>query len=269
MLSKRLLSAAIGIPVLVIIFRVGGYPFLGLNLAIITLALLEYFQLVETKAPQPDKALGIVTSWLFTVGIYFQYSFLKLSGILVLCLLAILLKRMFFLNQTSALLSASTTFFGVFYIAVLFSYLIRLYQLEFAGDKIGPLLVWLPILATWTTDTAAYFTGLNLGQHQLAPQVSPNKTVEGAVGGIVGSILMTVGLSNLLMYDWLQGIWLGALIGVVAQLGDLCESAFKRDAAIKDAGDLIPGHGGMLDRIDSLLFTLPVVYYYLEFIILR
>ena len=198
-----------------------------------------------------------------------QCSFLKLSGILVFGLLAILLKRMVFLEETSALLSASTTFFGVFYTAVLFSYLIRLYDLEVAGDKVGPLLVWLPILATWTTDTAAYFTGLNLGQHQLAPQVSPNKTIEGALGGIVGSILMTAGLSNLLMYDWWHGIWLGAIIGIVAQLGDLCESAFKRDAEIKDAGDLIPGHGGMLDRIDSLLFTLPVVYYYLEFIILR
>ena len=184
----------------------------------------------------------------------------------MLGLIIILLKQILIKMNESAIISTAVTYFGVCYIAGLFSHLILLYNLDISlqSDK---LIVWLPILATWFTDTGAYFVGISLGQNALAPEISPKKTIEGAVGGLVGSILITVLLAlyfNIALYD---GIILGVLIGVIAQLGDLSASAFKRDSELKDSGDVIPGHGGILDRIDSLLFVFPVVYYYFQWFI--
>lgn len=129
-------------------------------------------------------------------------------------------------------------------------------------------LVLLVLVATWSTDTFAYFVGSSLGRRKLAPVVSPNKSVEGSVGGVIGSVLaaLIVGLTGgqLSVVDCLA---LGVIIGTAGQLGDLLESAFKRMARVKDSGKLIPGHGGMLDRFDSLYFSAPLAYYYLRLFI--
>ncbi|GAB6098863.1 phosphatidate cytidylyltransferase [Halanaerocella petrolearia] len=264
MLTKRVLSAIIGIPLLVLIFQVGSWAVLGLNLVVVALGLKEYYKLVANKGVASNQTLGILLGWLLSIIIYFNFSLTKLMALFILGLLVILLKQVLVELDQSAILTTATTYFGVFYIAGLLSYLLLLYNLEF-----GPILVWLPILATWMTDTGAYFTGLNFGQHALAPKISPNKTIEGALGGLVGSVLVTLIFSIYLNFNIFLGIILGLLIGVIGQLGDLCESVFKRDANVKDSGDLIPGHGGLLDRIDSLLLVLPVVYYYLQWVILK
>ena len=266
MLKYRILTVLIGVPILVLIFRVGGWLFLALNLVLVTLGIVEYFKLVENKGVKVNKFLGIIFGMTLITVTYLTKDAQFLYGTLILGLLIILLKQILISRNKSAILSTALTYFGVCYIAGLFSHLILLYNAEI-GTLRGKLIIWIPILATWFTDTGAYFIGLGLGNKALAPEISPKKTIEGAVGGLVSSVLITVLLAlyfNLALY---HGIILGVLIGVTAQLGDLSASVFKRDSEIKDSGDIIPGHGGMLDRIDSLLFVLPVVYYYLLWLV--
>ena len=128
-------------------------------------------------------------------------------------------------------------------------------------------LVLYPLILTWTSDTAAYFVGRALGKRKLIPSVSPGKTVAGAVGALIASIVVSwlyarfvlPHFARLSMLHW-QAIWFGAVMSVAVQIGDLAESLIKRDARVKDSSHLIPGHGGVLDRIDSLLFAIPVAY---------
>jgi phosphatidate cytidylyltransferase len=127
---------------------------------------------------------------------------------------------------------------------------------------------WLALVvaACWAADTAAYAVGKTLGRHKLCPSISPGKTVEGAVGGLIGAMLLTFLLGQWLGLPTGHALALGALLGVAGQLGDLAESKLKRWAGVKDSGSILPGHGGVLDRFDSLLVNAPLAYYYLRFI---
>jgi phosphatidate cytidylyltransferase len=230
------------------------------------LGTVEYFKLVANKGVKVNKLLGIILAGILIIATYISKDASVLYGILILELIIILLRQILVKTNKSAILSTALTYFGICYIAGLLAHLILLYNLEFSSHS-GHLIIWFPILATWVTDTGAYFIGLSLGNNALAPNISPKKTIEGAIGGLLSSLLLTVLLAiyfNIALY---HGIILGILIGVIAQLGDLSASVFKRDSEIKDFGDVIPGHGGILDRIDSLLFVLPVVYYYLQWIV--
>ncbi|AGB40663.1 CDP-diglyceride synthetase [Halobacteroides halobius DSM 5150] len=267
MLIKRVLSTILGVPLLVLIFKIGGWIFFGFNLLVIAVGMNEYYKLVEAKGIKVNKILGVLLGWLLNSAIYFGFSSQQIIALLMLGLVIILLKQILIKLDKAVILTTATTYFGVFYMAGLFSYLTLLYNLQFETLQSSAIIIWLPILATWVTDTGAYFIGKSLGQNPLAPKISPNKTIEGAIGGVVSSILITILFSVYLDFGYLSGIVLGTLIGTFAQLGDLSESAFKRDAQIKDSGNLIPGHGGLLDRIDSLLFVLPVAYYYLELVL--
>lgn len=156
---------------------------------------------------------------------------------------------------------------GVFYLGYLPQFFLLLRDVGFGA-------VLLVFLTIWATDTAAYFTGRSLGRHKLAPQVSPNKTWEGALGGLLGAVLVTLGAaySGAPWASWAghggwpafslaQSVAFGAVVAVVGQLGDLYESLLKRYGEVKDSGKLLPGHGGVLDRFDSALFAAPVAYY--------
>jgi len=116
---------------------------------------------------------------------------------------------------------------------------------------------------TWITDTGAYFVGSRFGRRKLAPRLSPNKTVEGAIGGLIFATAMSIAWGSWIGLPWWHCAILGPILGFLGQIGDLCESALKRDLGIKDFGGIMPGHGGILDRFDSLLFTAPIAYYYL------
>ncbi len=266
-LKERVLSAVIGVILLILIFKVGGLVFLGLNIIVVGLGLNEYFRLVEAKGVKTDKTMGIIIGISLIILIYFQINNLNfIFGSLFLILILILLKQIFVKMDGSVILVTAVTFFGVLYIVGLFSHLVLLYNLKSVGEY-GYLIVWLPIIATWLTDTGAYFTGINFGKHPLAPNISPKKTIEGAIGGAFCSIVFSIIMSNYLGFGYWHGILLGLLIAIFGQLGDLVESLLKRDAQIKDSGTIIPGHGGILDRIDSLLFSLPIVYYYLQLVV--
>ena len=144
-------------------------------------------------------------------------------------------------------------------------------MLREAGDSIYNGYHWLlyALFTTFATDTGAYFVGRAFGKHKLAPVISPGKTWEGAAGGLIWAVGISIALAAVLdlSFPLWQQVLLGLLLGTVAQMGDLLESALKRRAGVKDAGVLIPGHGGVLDRIDSLLVTIPVTYYILALII--
>ncbi|WP_027338727.1 phosphatidate cytidylyltransferase [Halonatronum saccharophilum] len=268
MLVKRVLSAVVGIPLLIIIFRIGGLAFLLLNMGVVYLGIGEYFKFTEGKGVNANRFLAILLGLILLLLTYLNSSLEVIYHFLFMAVLIVQLKQVLISKDDSPILTTAITIFGVLYVGGLFSYLLRLFNLQHQR-QFGSILLWLPILATWANDTGAYFTGMNFGKRPLAPKISPKKTIEGSLGGLAAGLLVTTAIITYLGFDYWHGIILGVLIGVFGQLGDLCESIFKRDAQIKDSGDIIPGHGGILDRIDSLLFALPIAYYYIQFIIFK
>ena len=166
-------------------------------------------------------------------------------------------------NHTDAILGISTTVFGVIYVSWLGSYLLKIRQLEQ-----GSLLVLFAILVCKASDAGAFFIGKTFGKHRLLKEISPNKSIEGAVGGFCCSVLVAC-LGKLYLPDisLKHLVVLGVLVGLTAQLGDLSESLIKRDCSVKDSGNFIPGQGGVLDMLDSILFSAPIVYLYLKYIL--
>lgn len=168
-------------------------------------------------------------------------------------------------NKKYSTISSALTVFGYIYIVSFFNLLVKIDEMN-SGNK----LIWMVFLIAWCCDTMAYYTGMLFGKRKLCPEVSPKKTVEGAIGGILGSI---VGLIIWKIFNFQinisipQLIVLGIFGGIVSQLGDLSASLIKRYVGIKDYGKIMPGHGGVLDRFDSILFIIPVVYYYIAIIL--
>ncbi len=156
------------------------------------------------------------------------------------------------------------SFFGFFYVSVMLSFIYKIRMVE----EYGQYLVWLVFICSWVCDTSAYCVGMLLGKHKLAPKLSPKKSIEGSIGGIAGSAIvgavygyalresMTTNISPVLLFALI-----GAIGAVLSQIGDLAASAIKRNYEIKDYGKIIPGHGGILDRFDSVIFTAPVIYF--------
>ena len=219
------------------------------------------------------------------------FSQLQFLLVVMIVFVVIALGIELFRERGSPLLNISTTFSGVLVISLCFGLLIGLRGLYahgfpvhkffdepfLAGEEIlatvhawGGWTVLSVVVALWTCDTAAYFVGSAVGKHKLFPSVSPGKTWEGAVAGFLGAVaVMVLGRELFLPYLTLtDGILLGVIVGTIGQMGDLIESKFKRDAGIKDSSALIPGHGGMYDRFDSLVFVAPFVYLYIDFIVL-
>lgn len=258
----RILSALIGIPLLIVAVWYGGILLLAVTATLLFLAAREIsyiYQSMKINLPiillVPGCFILLITAYLFKDN----YPGAAITAILLLYLIAVV----FFYPRFTPL-DAAVTFMSTLYIGLI----LYLYLLSTLND--GWVWLILMLICTWANDTAAYLIGRKWGSRRLAPELSPGKTVEGAVGGVLGSILaafsVTLFYPHLLVWDI---IFLGLLIGVAAQVGDLVESAIKRQACIKDAGGLIPGHGGILDRFDSMLFTAPLVYYYVGFIIIN
>jgi phosphatidate cytidylyltransferase len=175
-----------------------------------------------------------------------------------------LLFRLFSARDTNgAMVDVALTFTGVIYVAWLSAYIVLLRTWNTGGVD-GRDLVFFLCLVTWATDSGAYYSGTKFGTHKLYPKISPKKSVEGAVGGLISSIGMAIGCKywfyhGLELHD---AVMLGLIMGIIGQAGDLAESMIKRSARVKDSGGLFPGHGGMLDRVDSMLLNAPALYYY-------
>ncbi|RMF57151.1 MAG: phosphatidate cytidylyltransferase [Calditrichaeota bacterium] len=176
-----------------------------------------------------------------------------------------------FRNAVGPILNVATTLMGVFYVAFTLGFLLLVRELPGqvgVGYNVGGLVVILIFLAIWICDSAAYILGSRLGRHKLFERVSPNKTVEGTAFGFLFALLTAYVCQKTFLAELplVHALAIGGICGSVGQLSDLVESLFKRDARVKDASQLIPGHGGILDRFDSEILTAPVVYLYLVFV---
>jgi phosphatidate cytidylyltransferase len=254
MLRNRLLVAVIGIPIGVAAVILGGYFILGLVLILTVLGLHEYYMLLRPY--KPNVLVGLVSGVGTIVGAWYLGPAGLLVGVAALMILT-------FFWALGGELGAhlvgrmALTGFGVVWIAMGFAYVLLLREL-----KHGMALTILLLACTMTNDTFAYFVGRAIGSHKMAPRISPKKSVEGAIGGIIGSIVAAVVVK--IYNDWLPwepAILMGLALGFVGQWGDLFESAVKRDFRVKDSGKILPGHGGILDRFDALLFAGFVTYW--------
>ena len=269
-LGLRVLVAIFGIPIIVFLVFTGGLPFVGLVLLINLLSQYEFYKLTELKQMLPLKILGLAGTVLITISFY-QFG-LEKSWLIILILFYITLLIELFRNKASATLNISATAWGIFYPTVFFSFHILIrelpksLQLDYA---IGAKWILFMLITIWICDTAAYFLGSAIGKHKLFERISPHKTMEGAIAGfffamITAYILHRVYLKEL---NLIHCLVIGAIIGIMSQVGDLVESLFKRDAGVKDTSGILPGHGGFLDRFDAPLFVAPLVYLYLRFIV--
>ncbi|MFO7153378.1 MAG: phosphatidate cytidylyltransferase [Caldicoprobacter oshimai] len=268
MLILRIASAAIGIAYLILAFYVGGW-FLDLSVLVISLiGMHEFYTAVRHRGYNPLSWVGyLFISLLFWfITLYSNDSHTILLGALLAAFFCLFLTVVF---PRLNFLDACLTVFGCIYPGMAFMYLILLYD----ADTYGKYLLIFTLFATWATDTFAYFTGLALGKNKLCPRISPKKTVEGSIGGILGSLIIgiLVGMVFTHFYKveigYLHYAIISLLCGITSQMGDLSASSIKRFCNIKDFGRIMPGHGGILDRFDSIIFTVPIVYlYYLLFL---
>ena len=163
--------------------------------------------------------------------------------------------------------NAATTILGFIYCGWFPLHLMFLRELSSDRFHDGLGFVVMMFTAILLTDIGCYYAGRHLGKHKLAPVVSPNKTIEGSIGGMISAVIGSVIVSYFIEYEWYYAVIIGLICTVFAQIGDLCESLIKRDAGVKDSGDTLPGHGGFLDRTDSFIFTIPVMYYFCKYFI--
>ena len=262
-MKTRVLSGLLMAPLLGIIY-LGGYFLLAFVVLLSVVGLHEFNKGFNNMGIKPSTNIGIGA----TAALY---AFHQLMGgeanvylpiWIVLVVIAVCLEL---LNVNKKRVEdVMATLIGIVYI-VLFAY--HMVLIENLPDY--SILIWLTLLSAFGTDTMAYFSGFLFGKHKLCPNLSPKKTIEGAIGGAIGSVIFT-GLFGLFFAKdvIVHCIIIGIIGGVFSQFGDLTASAFKRKMGIKDFGNLIPGHGGVMDRVDSLIFIAPLVYYYITIVIM-
>ncbi|MFQ5901202.1 MAG: phosphatidate cytidylyltransferase [Thermodesulfobacteriota bacterium] len=257
---KRVITGLIAIPLLLLLIIYGSVIWFLLLLLIINgLALNELFGISVFSEEKRFKVLiTSLTSYLLLAVYLFGVN--GLSGAFLTALFFLFLFILFDPNELSTVIPRlGFGIFGIVYIGLLLSYLLMIRSLDQ-----GVMIILFLLAMVWSNDTMAYYVGKGMGKKKLFPRVSPNKTVEGAAGGLTGGFLISI-LFKIFLFDaiaYADLLILPLLVGVVSQLGDLFESIIKRGAGVKDTGALLPGHGGMLDRIDSLLFAAPFLYYY-------
>ena len=277
MLKQRVITALLLIPLPVASVWFGEPWFTSLVAVFGVLAAFEFYRLGSTSRVSPATYLGLVFTLLFIISrnpdllSRLETSIdpalitpLLLASSMVFTLAWVLLRR----QKDGAIAGWAWTMAGTLYVGWLFGHVVAL-----RGLADGRNWVFFALLATVVSDTMAFFTGGAIGRHKLAPQISPNKTWEGAVAGVVGAAVFSLlfvptklfGLNNAIHiqgFSYGEAILLGVLVSIFGQLGDLAESLLKRNAKVKDSGILFPGHGGVLDRLDSIIFAGVVVYYF-------
>jgi phosphatidate cytidylyltransferase len=256
MLRERILSAIVLIPIVAAAVYFGGLFFLVIVLVTGLLAGYEFLLLARHDEARPPMLLGLLLiALLIADGQWPQAGILRPT--LLIFSLALLTAQIFRGNAAGSLHSWALTLTGGLYVGLALSFFPRLRSLD-----LGIYWLIIALLGTWTCDSGAYFVGRAYGRQPFFPKISPKKTLEGAVGGLVSGVALVAPLARwLLGLGWGWGILLGIVLVFGATFGDLSESVIKRQVGVKDSSGLIPGHGGMLDRIDSLLFVVPLVYY--------
>jgi phosphatidate cytidylyltransferase len=268
-LSTRTIVAIIGMPLIIIVCLLGKVYFLIIPLGIGLISFYELTKMARNKHSYANLAVGWLIILLIIINEY--KPFIQLQ-ILILISVGLLLLFELFRNKESAISNLGITLLGVFYIGFFSASLVDLR--EFYNDSAftysqGGYLIISILISIWICDSAAYFIGTAFGKHKLMPRISPNKSWEGAIAGFIFSVITLIAAKELLLefLEWRDIIAIGIIVGIAGQFGDLIESMIKRDSRVKDSSSIIPGHGGILDRFDSLLFTAPAVYLYLRLIL--
>jgi phosphatidate cytidylyltransferase len=310
-LGLRILVAAIGIPIILLLTLAGGFYFFALMVLVSSFALHEFYGLGRTKGFKPQVAVGLVFG--FCVNAVFEFDKVRywIVGLLIenhislpfpsmaqlfliefLLFVPLILLCELFRNNGSALGNIAITVMGVGYVSLGIGSLVGLRELfvpndfpfytyfNLVGADIPSQLVnqvysWgaysvITVFASiWVCDSAAYFAGTYLGKHKLFERVSPKKTWEGAIAGFLGAlgVFLLAGSLVLPYMSVMNALICGVIVGLFGQLGDMVESLLKRDAGVKDSSTLIPGHGGVLDRFDSLIMVSPFIFFYLDFVV--
>jgi len=265
-LRARVIAGLVGASLLVLIIWF-GFPWLMLLvLALSLLALMEFHLLSQRAGARPSLLAGS----LMTVAIVLTFQFRNQLGgqflpLVPACAFILSLLWVSIAKKRRGFTDWACTVVGILYVSFLLSHILLLRDV--GNDAEGRNWVLFALLTTFATDTGAFFIGTATGRHALAPTISPKKTWEGAFGGLVCAVGVAIALGAIFRLPapaWQQAL-LGLAVGIFAQIGDLVESKIKRTAQVKEAGDLVPGHGGVLDRLDSVVFTIPVVYYLVVF----
>ncbi len=249
------------------LFWAPRWVFAAVTIAFIGLGLNEFFALVERKGIVIERWVGLGVGLIIPLSIYSGFEPTKGWELffMVLAFLTLFLLQLRRPDSSQAIVGVSTALFGIFYVSWCFSFLIKLRFLSGPSIPSGSWLVALLLLITKGGDIGAYFVGSLFGRHTLIRRISPSKTWEGMAGGLLFSLGAAFALKNVFRQVSVQHLLiLGLLLGILGQLGDLSESLIKRDCQAKDSGYLLPGMGGVLDVLDSLLFTSPICYFYVR-----
>lgn len=271
-LAARVLFAVVAVPLVVGLAYLGGLPLALLLAAVAGLAAWEYYSIAAAAGERPMAITGTVIAAAIPLAVHAYHAgrfnppifALAATVVLIVFALSIWLRGV----DGRPIGAVASTLFGAIYTGGMLSFAYGLRYHNYAiGTYAGMALVLYPVLLTWTSDTAAYFVGRSLGRRKLIPSVSPGKTVAGAVGGVVATVVVSwvyaryvlPPFAKLAVLPW-PAVWFGVVMSVAVQIGDIAESLIKREAGVKDSSHIIPGHGGVLDRLDSLLFAIPVAY---------
>jgi phosphatidate cytidylyltransferase len=272
-LGRRITTALIMMVISFSLILWGILPFTILILFLGIFGITEFYNLAEKKGIRPSRITGYVAVIFLIVFANWgneEYISTLLTGLIMISMLAFIGRKGF---HVSSFFDVGVTVLGFLYVGWFFSYLILLRKMEgppffflnYPMER-GAGLIFLLVFATHLTDVGAFFVGKYFGKHKIAPHISPKKTVEGAVGGILGALAGAFLIGSILKMSATDLLAIGLICGIFAQLGDLWASILKRDVKVKDSGSLFSGHGGVLDRFDSLLFTSPLLYFYFMYL---
>lgn len=265
---KRTITGIIALPILAVILIFSNTIIMDIFTAIIAcISMYEYFHCFKsTKKANPSQYLGYIYCILIAFTHFVDERLLMYIMTLIIPLSLIALFTELVLSKGEKnLKDVAVTMLGICYIPLMIIYLSLIRNMNVEYELNGRILVWFVLIASWGSDVFAYFVGRHFGKHKLT-KISPNKTVEGAIAGIVGAVILGIIYAVLCNTIWNSGInylvigIIMAILSAVGQIGDLAASSIKRYCEIKDFSELIPGHGGMLDRIDSIIFVLPFAF---------
>lgn len=263
MFIQRLISGIVLLAIMISTVCIGGNVLFALVVAISFIGLMELYRVINIHKT-PLALMGYIATLALDFAIYFGKTEFMFYTIVVLMLLVMACYVICYPKYNST--HVSMTIFGFVYVSVMLSYL---YQIRSLNN--GIYLIWLAFIGAWGSDTCAYAVGMLIGKHKLPSELSPKKSIEGCIGGIVGAALIGFIYASIfkthlapIANPEISFAIIGAVSSVLSQIGDLAASAIKRNHGIKDYGKLIPGHGGILDRFDSIIFTAPIVYLLLQ-----
>ena len=267
--NQRILVAVITIPLIIAACFFGNEFFLLFSLGIGVLSFYEFSKMAAQKGIYSNTYLGLLSVSIIIINSF--YSFIEFHSLVIIIILFLFSSELF-RNKESAVYNLGATLIGIFYVGLFSSSLVLIREYyNFSGFVYyqGGYLIISLFITIWVCDSAAFFIGTAFGKHKIFPRVSPKKSVEGAVAGLVFSILTMLAAKSFFVefLSWTDSFIIGFIIGTIGQTGDFIESLLKRDTGVKDSSSIIPGHGGIFDRFDSLLFSAPVIYLYLHYFI--